>query len=404
MVTALIALVGAVAFVVERLIVVAHGNLSRFVMAERLYANPARVPRGLYVLPQNGYDGQFFYRLALNPLNLQHTAYGITFDSKFRVQRIGYPVLAWLVSLGQHQLVPAALVIVNLAALACIGLLGGMLAREANRHALWGLLVVGYFGFVFSLGRDIAEPTAAAFLLAGILAYRRRHFVLAGVLLAYGALTRETVMVAVAAIALVRIVTIVRHRIRPAVAAAVPAGLAPDMGTGSSRRPSAGASPGVEDLAWVVPSVVFAVWQAVVYSVTGSFAFGADTSSNTGLPGQAMVHAAITNVRHLSIHAAPTDAWVVEFVVLIILVVMAASALRTTTAPVHERLAFVFFIIELFVLSPSIWNGVADLRSLDEVYLFAVLILLGSRRRLVAPALVLAPALLVVVAHRAVSL
>jgi hypothetical protein len=373
---AAVALVGAVVFVVERLIVVAHGHISGFVMAERAYANPARVPRGLVVLPRNGYDGQFFYRLALNPSNLHRRAYGITFDSKFRVQRIGYPVLAWLVSLGQHQWVPLALVLVNLAALAGIGLLGGLFARAAHRHCLWGLLLAGYFGFVFSLGRDIAEPLAAVLLLAGVLAYRRGRPVTAGLLLAYGALTRETVMVAVAAIAVVRIVTIVRGRARP----------------------------GRLDLAWLVPSAVFAAWQAVVYSVTGSFALGADTSSNTGFPGQAMVHALVTNVRHLSVHAAPIDAWVVEFVCLVAFVAMAAASLRSTTVPVQERLAFVFFIVELFVLSPSIWNGVADLRSLDEVYLFAVLILLGSRRRLVVPALVVAPALLVVVAHRAVSL
>ncbi len=376
MVPTVIAFAGAVVFVIERLVFVAHGQINRFVMAERPFANPAQVPRGLFILPKNGYDGQFFYRLALNPSNLHRTAYGITFDSKFRVQRIGYPVLAWLVSFGQHQWAPVALVLVNIAALTGIGLLGGMFAREANRHALWGLLLVGYFGFVFSLGRDVAEPTAAVFLLAGVLAYRHRRPVWAGLFLAYGALTRETVMVAVAAIAIVRIVSIVRRRARP----------------------------GRYDLAWLLPSAAFAAWQAVAYAVTGSLPLAADTSNNTGLPGQPMVHAAITNFRHISVHAAPTDAWVVEFVVLIAFVVFAATALRSTTVPAHERLAFVLFVVELFVLSPSIWNGVADLRSLDEVYLFAVLILIGSRRRLVVPALVLTPALLVVIAHRAVSL
>ncbi len=369
-------LVASVAFVVERLIVVAHGQVSRFVMAERSYANPARVPRGLVVLPNNGYDGQFFYRLALNPSNLHRTAYGITFDSNFRVQRIGYPVLAWLVSFGQHPWVPLALVMVNVLALTALGFLGGLLARQVNRHALWGLVLVGYFGFVFSLGRDLAEPAAAAFLLAGLLAYRRGRPVLAGLLLAYGALTRETVMVFVAAIAIVRIVTVLRRQGRP----------------------------GRQDLAWVVPSAAFAAWQAIIYAATGNFALGADSSDNTGAPGQAMVHGVATHLSHISIHAAANDAWVVEFVVLMFVVGLAAASLRSTTAPVHERLALAFFIVELFILSPGIWNGVADLRSLDEVYLFALLILMGTRRRLVGPALVAAPAVLIVVAHRAVSL
>ena len=73
----------------------------------------------------------------------------------------------------------------------------------------------GYFGLITSLSRDTAEPLAAACLLAGLLAVRARRPVLAAVLLAYGALTRETVMVAVAAIALVRVIGIAAPQAAP---------------------------------------------------------------------------------------------------------------------------------------------------------------------------------------------
>jgi hypothetical protein len=406
---AVIVLAVAVVFIVIRLIVAGRGQLSRFVMAELPFANPARVPRGLVVLPKNGYDGQFFYRLALNPTNLHPTAYGLTFDSAYRVQRIGYPVLAWLVSLGHHPWVPAALVIVNIAAVTAIGLLGGMFAKEANRHALYGLLVAGYFGFVFSLGRDTAEPVAAACLLAGLLAYRRRHPMIAALFLAYGALTRETVMAVVAAIAVVRIVSIVRRRPVPVASGEGGAGRAMPVasGEGGAVPVASGegrARPGLDDVAWIGPTVIFAGWQAVIYAVTGTFALRADTRSNTGHDVDAALHAFVTNVSHISIHAAAIDAWVVEFVVLIVFLALAVATFRTTTVPVHERVAFCFFFVELFVLSPNIWNGVADLRSLDEVYLLAVLILLGSTRRLVTPVLALVPALVVVFVHRTVSL
>jgi hypothetical protein len=251
-----------------------------------------------------------------------------------------------------------------------------MLAREANRHALWGLLLAGYFGFVFSVARDIAEPVAAAFMLAGVLAYRRRNPVIAGLLLAYGALTRETVMLVVAAIAIVRIITIARREARP----------------------------GRADLAWVAPTVVFAGWQVVVSTVTGSFALSADTSSNSGRPFVTAAHAVSTNISHISIHALAIDAWVVEIAALVVIVGVAAASLRSTTLPVHERLAFVLFTGGLFLLSPSIWNGVADLRSFDDAYLFAILILLAAPGRLRIPAMAVTPALLVVIAHRTVSL
>ena len=45
----------------------------------------------------------------------------------------------------------------------------------------------GYFGLITSLSRDTAEPLAAVFLLAGLLAIRARRPVLAAALLAYGA-------------------------------------------------------------------------------------------------------------------------------------------------------------------------------------------------------------------------
>jgi hypothetical protein len=375
-VPAVVAFTAAVGLTVVRLIGVAHGQVSRFVMAERPFANPAQVPRGLAILPNNGYDGQFYYRLALNPTNLHRTAYGITFDSAFRVQRIGYPILAWLVSLGHHPWVPASLVIVNVLAVSCVGLLGGMFAQDAKRHSMWGLLLAGYFGFAFSVARDIAEPVAAAFMLAGVLAYRRRHPLIAGLLLAYGALTRETVMMVVAAIAIVRIISVARRRARA----------------------------GRDDLAWIAPTVIFGAWQVVTFSVTGSFALGADTQSNSGSPIDAAVRAVGTHISHISVHAPAIDAWVVEFAALLVIVTAAFASLRSTTVPVYERLTFVFFVVGVFLLSPAIWNGVADLRSFDDVYLFAILVLLAAPGRLRVPVLAVAPSLLVVIAHRAVSL
>src|SRR5215472_3325446 len=205
LVTALVALAGYVCFVALRWWIAANGNITKFVRAELPFAHPGRVPAGLYVFGSNGYDGQFYYRLALDPANLHRTAFGITLDHPYRLERIGYPALAWLVSLGHHRLTPVALVLVNVLALAAIGLLGGMLAAESGRHAVWGLLLAGYFGFFKAAGCDLTEPVAAACLLGGILAYRRRHPAVAGLLFGYGALTRETVIIVPLAIMLVRL-------------------------------------------------------------------------------------------------------------------------------------------------------------------------------------------------------
>ena len=48
----------------------------------------------------------------------------------------------------------------------------------------------------------------------------------------------------------------------------------------------------------------------------------------------------------------------------------------------HERLAFVLYLVEICVVTPSTWNSLdADMRSFIEVYLLAVIILLGTPRR-----------------------
>ncbi len=187
----LIVLASSLSFLALRLWVAAGGNITEFVRAAWPYSDRAHVPPGLVVFTTDGYDGQFYYRLALDPADLRHTAFGITMDAPFRFQRIGYPALAWLVSLGRHSWVPVALVVVNGAALTAIGVLGGILARESGRQALWGLLLAGYFGFFISLGCDLTEPVAAACLLGGVLAVRRGRPAIAGLMFAYGALTRE---------------------------------------------------------------------------------------------------------------------------------------------------------------------------------------------------------------------
>jgi hypothetical protein len=357
-VAALIATLAALAFALARWQTWAHGSISRFILVGRHFATPSQLPHGMPVAKTYGYDGQFFYRLALNPLNFHHTAYGVTVDRPYRYMRIGYPALTWLVSLGQHYLVPVMLVAINIAAIGALGYLGALFAVEGGRHALAGLLMPGYFGLITSLSRDTAEPLAAVCLLAGLLAVRGRRPVLAAALLAYGALTRETVMVAVAAIAIMRVIGILRGRLT-------------------------GSRPGREDLAWVIPAVAFTAWQVVVKAATGSVPLLADGGRNAGAPFIAPLQAFRHNLAHVHLHQFEQyDLWFLELAILACFSVVALLCLRSTKAPVHERLAFILYLIEICIVTPSTWSSLdADMRSFIEVYLLAVVILLSTPRR-----------------------
>ncbi len=354
-VAALIATLAALAFALARWQTWAHGNISRFILVGRHFATPAQLPHAIPVASTYGYDGQFFYRLALNPLNFHSTAYGITMDRPYRYMRIGYPALTWLVSLGQHFLVPIMLVAVNIAAIGALGYLGAMFAIDGGRHALAGLLLPGYFGLITSLSRDTAEPLGAACLLAGLLAIRARRPVLAAALLAYGALTRETVMVAVAAIAIMRVTGILRGQARA----------------------------GRDDLAWAVPTAAFAAWQVVVKAANGSVPLLADGGRNAGAPFVAPLEALKHNLAHVHLHQFEQyDLWFLQVAILAFFAIAALLSLPSTKAPVHERLAFILYLVEICVVTPSTWNSIdSDLRSFIEVYLLAVIILLGTPRR-----------------------
>lgn len=351
----LVMLLAATAFALARWDLWARRSIGRFILIGENFAHPAQLPAGMPLRAAYGYDGQFYYRLAINPLNFHHTAYGITVDQAYRFMRVGYPVITWLASAGQRALVPYTLVAVNVAAIGALGWLGGCLARQGGRHAAWGLLLPGYFGLVTSLSRDTAEPAAAAFLVAGLLAVRARRPALAGGLLAFAALTRETAMVAVGALAVVRVAGLVRRRSRP----------------------------GRDDLAWSVPAAVVAAWQVVVYAAAGTFPLGADGGRNAGAPFLAAFGAIRYNLGHVdwsSYNA--VDRWLAELAVLLLFAAAALCSLRATRAPAHERLALVLFLIEICVVTPDTWSSrSADLRSFVEVYLMAVIILLSRPRR-----------------------
>jgi len=350
------AFLGWLGFALARWQIWAKGHLSLFIMAGHVYTHRAQLPRGLLLVPNAGYDGQFYYRLALDPANWHATAFGITMDQSYRYTRIGYPILAWVFSLGQHQLVPVVLVVLNLLGVAAIAMLGGMFARESGRHALWGLAFAAYFGLVISIGRDTAEPLAEACMLGGLLAYRRSKPVLTTCLFTVGAVTRETILFAAAAIAVTRLVAMARRQVRP----------------------------GLADLAWVVPACVYGIVElAVHFVVKGEFPLLANSNRNLTAPFTAMIDAFKFDIRHINTaHLSPVDISLLEYATLGVFIVAGLAVLLVTTAPAHERLAFVFFVLQLGLLSSQIWTSTfGEGRSLIEPYLMALIMLLATPRQ-----------------------
>ena len=169
-------LVLAVVFLVA-LLVRAGGDVSLLVHAAPPWTDPTAARPSLTVQPaEDGFDGQFFYRLGVAPWSTDETVAGVTNDlPALRNARWGYGALAWVASRGDPDLVPWSLVAVNLAAAGALGAVGGGLARTSGRHAAWGLLVVLWPGFAYSLSLDTSELVATTVALGGLLALRHRR-------------------------------------------------------------------------------------------------------------------------------------------------------------------------------------------------------------------------------------
>jgi hypothetical protein len=217
-------------------------------------------------------------------------------------------------------------------------------------------------------------------LLAGLLAYRRRRPLLAAGVFAFAALTRETAVIAPVALGITRLIGIARRRTRP----------------------------GRADLAWVVPGVAFVAWEAVLKRVTGEFPIVQDGGKNAGAPFVAAFQSIGHNFSHLttSVHGAPGAVviWDLEFLVLMLFAVAALGTLGQSSVPGYERLALVLYVLEIFSLSPTNWDGYADLRSFVEVFLLATLVLFAAPRRLVWFAAAAAPMFLTVAVYRTLVL
>jgi hypothetical protein len=354
--TGLIGFIGWLVYVVARWAIWAHRHISLFIMSgSRRYSHPAQMFPRIGHVPSLGYDGQFYYRFALNPFDWHAAAYGITVDHNYRYTRIGYSLVAYVISLGGHgRLLPTVLVVINLICVGLMAWLGGKFARESGRHALWGLLFVAYCGLAVSVGRDTSEPLADACMLGGLLAYRHSRYVLAALLVAYGVFTNEPILVVAVAVALTRLYQFWKRRARP----------------------------GLPDLVWVLPGAVYVVLQGIEKLVVkGSAGGAADIKANFTLPFQALVPGVYRDIKDLSwTHLGLYNYNLLVFLFVAVSLVSACAVIRSSAAPVHEKVALVgFVVVEMVIASGEIWDSVfSDGRTFIDVFLMSVIVLLAT--------------------------
>jgi hypothetical protein len=342
-VVALIAAILYLPFVVASLRT--RGNdVSRFVIASGSGVDASKVPPGLTVMPgSGGYDGVIFYRLALNPFTREATAHGITIDNpSYRQQRVGYPLLIRIASLGFVRAIPAVMLGLNVLAVLAIAATGAMIAGQFGHHAINGLLFALYPGFLLSMSRDTAEIVMVAFALAAFCAFNARRFMLSGVLLTYAVLTRETALTIAIALAIAYVIR--RTRIAP--------------------------------ITFALPIGVYAAWQLILAAQWGVLPLRAGVPA-TARPFSEYVRffaAALPRHDHLQ------RIYFAECVFLGVIVATAVAAALRSRVGIEWRIAFLANLAIAATLPHSIWGeDFGFLRIFADLFLSAAVMIIGTR-------------------------
>jgi hypothetical protein len=321
-------------------------DASRFVLAGQGLSDPAHVPKSLYVLRgATGYDGQAYYRLALDPLTTRKTDRGITLDSpSYRQQRIVYPALSWALSGGGRAAsIPWVMIALNVAAMIALGWIGGAIALALGKNVWTGAAFVLYPGFVVSLARDLPEPIAAAFLLAGLLLLRRSRPTAAAVVLTLAVLTRETTAVLAFGLATAWLFDHVRGR-----------------------------APGFAARVFVAPLGVLVVWQLFLYARWNSL----PVLSNPNATDPPFVGIANHLGRFVRGHGFLALS---EIALAAVLLVAVLALLRSERIRSYERWAFLAAAVLVIVLDHTVWEDHAHfLRAMTEFYVLGAVALLAA--------------------------
>jgi len=143
---------------------------------------------GAYVYPSSdGYDGQWYYHIAKDPLNVAHAKL-IKEAPGYRYQRILYPLLSYLVALGDVSLLPYSMFAVNLAS---VLLSAHIFSKMVKGYALYPTFLAGVFT---STLLELAEPLWVMLCLAALYYLRQDRIWHSALAFTFAFLTKETTL------------------------------------------------------------------------------------------------------------------------------------------------------------------------------------------------------------------
>ncbi len=150
-----------------------------------IFTYGGEIPSGIVVHKNDGFDGQFYYMMALNP------SLDKIFLQPHFFQRILYPVLALILSLGIKELLPITLILINYVAiiLSCYILMLILRKYKANLNLVF--IFAFNVGLIISITRNLTEPLMTLLIICAIYFLDKKRHVISMIFFSFALLARE---------------------------------------------------------------------------------------------------------------------------------------------------------------------------------------------------------------------
>jgi hypothetical protein len=194
--------------------VASGGDLRDYILIRARFINQSHASSVIRLDPryhyrQHGYDGQFYYYIALDPLRARYymdrNIYGKD-AAAYRYGRIFYPLAARALALGQTGWIPATMLLLNILGVGLGTLAVAAWLAQFGLSAWLALIYAFYPGVVLGVLRDLTDPLGFALAAAGVYILRsadpgspfggRRRLLWAAGCFALAGLTREITLLA----------------------------------------------------------------------------------------------------------------------------------------------------------------------------------------------------------------
>jgi hypothetical protein len=329
-----------------------------FIMVGNVFYDQSYAPEHLIARSRTGYDGQFYYRLALHPLSNERTAYGIHIDNpSYRAQRILYPMLVHLLALGRVNWVPWSMIVVNYLAICGLALSSALLAQRFEVSILYGLALPLLPSVLLGFARDLPDPLAISLMVFALLLLHTGRIKSAASVLTLAVLARETTVVLAGALFI--------HGLRRSI-----------------RKQSALS----DTVAMLLPIATYALVQCWMFQRWREFPFVTGRWNLSGYPLRSMarfvgrqVHLLDTPSIALFLYRLFTLS---EFLFFGEIVLLASLSFKGSAGDSGIRLGWLFYLVLATFFSNYIWvEDWAYMRGCEELLVLSLVILLGARER-----------------------